>query len=113
MTEADRAALELAMEYARRDPERALQLDKKLKGERGILPQSWQAVAEFAAYCAQTVSLHLKPWEAPPCLSDGEGNAPEDKLCRKMLEAGISRFHPDPMAALAQPPSNGRERRNH
>jgi hypothetical protein len=96
MTKNDKAALKLAMEYAHREPLRAEQLDSKLKGE------PWSKVAEFAAYCTQTDALSLKPWESPPCNGDPSGDRPEDKLLRRMLKAGVSRWHPDPMAALAE-----------
>lgn len=111
MTKKDRAALELAMEYARRDPGRAEQLDSKLKGLRYedprigkwiMRPEPWAEVAEFAAYCAQSDTLQLKPHEAPPCNGDPDGERPQDKLLARMLAAGVSRYHPDPLAALAE-----------
>ena len=68
----------------------------------------WQQVAEFAAYCSQMKTLRLKPWESPPCWSDGKGNDPKDKLCRKMLKAGISKFHPVPLAALEEATAEAR-----
>jgi hypothetical protein len=54
----------------------------------------------------QTDNLHLKPWQSPPChvIDEHEPQVGEEmgaKLLRKMLWAGISRWHPDPMSALA------------
>ena len=97
MTRNDRAALTLAMETCRTESEgRARQLDEKLKDE------SWEEVASFAAFSAQSRSLHLQPWESPPCIADGfHGDASARKLLQQMLDAGVSRYHPDPMAALA------------
>ena len=94
MKQVDRQALELAMQQARRDPLTAEQLAGKLKGE------SWQAVAEHAAFHCQRVSLQLPPWEKPPCIADRDGHEPADVLLRKMLDAGVSRYHPDPLRAL-------------
>lgn len=98
MTETDKAALELAMEIARKEPGRAWQLDEKLKDE------SWFEVASFAAYCVQTTSLHLEPWQEPPCVADADDPRERDKdaqaLLRRMLAAGVSRYDPDPLAAL-------------
>lgn len=59
-------------------------------------------MAEFAAYHCQIESLKLKPWEEPPCHCDGDGDKPGDELLRKMFAAGISRYHPDSLAALAE-----------
>jgi hypothetical protein len=104
LNEIDKAALDLAMEIARREPGRGEQLDAKLKEE------SWFEVATFAAYCVQTDSLNLKPWESPPCEADEDadlaeasdyGNVREaQQLLRQMLAAGVSRWHPDPIRAL-------------
>ena len=92
----DKAALELALEIARSEPARGKQLDEKLKDK------SWRAVAEFAAYCCQCRSLKLWPWEDPPCHSEPDGDGPGSALLRKMIAAGISVSHPDPLAALAE-----------
>ena len=96
MTPNDLAALKLAMEHANKEPARAAQLRSMLKD------QSWIEVAEFAAYGCQNRSLHLLPWELPPCHGDSEHHPDQAarKLLDQMLAAGISRYHPDPMAAL-------------
>jgi hypothetical protein len=96
----DQDALQRAMERVRRDPERSEQLDAKLKDE------PWHEVATFAAYCCQCQTLHLKPWEVPPCWAnedddpDNEWDRAGQKLLQKMLSAGVSRYEPDPMVAL-------------
>ena len=109
MNKTDKAALELAMEQARFDPLTAEQLDSKIKGERlsvgrgwACPPEPWQDVAESAAYHCQIELLRLLPWQTPPCYcdGDGDGDGPGDVLLRKMLAAGVSRYHPDPLAAL-------------
>jgi hypothetical protein len=95
---ADRDALERAMEIARHDPGRAEQLRAMLEDEE------WTEVAEFAAYHCQIHALSLKPWQEPPCHADEKDPHPRDRdaqrFLRKMLAAGISRYDPDPLAAL-------------
>jgi hypothetical protein len=78
---------------------RAAQLKSMLKD------RPWEDVARFAAYCCQIDALHLKPWQTPPCAVRDEneprvGEEDAARLLRRMLKAGISEFHPDPMAAL-------------
>jgi hypothetical protein len=109
MTKTDRTALELATDMASRDAELAALTKSKLKGTRrsegrgwAIPPAKWEEVAEAAAYHFQIERLELKPWEDPPCLGDEDGNGPADVLLRRMLAAGISRYHPDPLAALRE-----------
>lgn len=97
----DRDALERAMQLcAQRDPSRAEQLDGKLR--QG---DPWVEVAEFASYSCQIHALSLKPWQSPPCVADEDDPDEQDKkaqhLLRKMLAAGVSRYDPDPLKALA------------
>ncbi len=67
----------------------------------------------LTAYSAQIDNLHLKPWESPPCCVDLDAplvGHPDDfkavRLLEKMLAAGISRWHPDPLKALAEAEKN-------
>jgi hypothetical protein len=98
LNELDRAALERCMHRAQRDPDRAGQLQKMLAD------QPWQDVAAFACLCVQKRSLHLKPWEVPPCVASEDANDARDtdaqRLLRKMLRAGLSRYEPDPIRAM-------------
>jgi hypothetical protein len=99
MTKGDREALTLAMERTRAESlQRSEQIDDKLKDE------SWEDVATFAAYCARIESLKLKPWQQPPCHADEDDPNPRDPqaqaLLKEMLSAGVSRYHPDPLAAI-------------
>jgi hypothetical protein len=93
----DLDALERAMVQVRKHGKtRRDQIDSKL------LDEPWCNVAEFAAYVCQTRALKLKPWETPPIYGDicgAQGKAAE--LLQKMIAAGISRWEPDPIAALA------------
>jgi hypothetical protein len=106
LSQRDFEALELAMTKARQDARRAAQLD-------GMLAERpWLEVAQFAAYCCQTDALRLKPWERPPCHGDypsRPGNPlnlasarAAASLLKRMRAAGISKYHPDPLAALAE-----------
>ena len=98
MTRNDRAALKLALALARNEsPARAQQIDSMLED------QPWEGVAQFAASCCQSRSLNLDPWQEPPCWGDSERADPDaKKLMEQMLAAGVSKYHPDPMAALAE-----------
>ena len=97
-SEPDRETLEAAMRIARREPSRAQQLDEKLQDE------SWDEVAEFASYVCQTEALQLKPWQTPPCIIDEDDSDQDNRipraLLRRMIAAGVSRYDPDPLAAL-------------
>lgn len=116
LSELDRQALEraVAIERARSEASRD-QIERKLKSE------PWLRVAVYCAEHCQEISLHLEPWEyLPPCAVEvNEVDAPgfehqgvtkSAALLRRMLAAGVSRFDPDPLAAIeaAEP---GRRRR--
>jgi hypothetical protein len=105
----DKAAMKLAIERARaRDEGRAQQIDAKLKAE------PFEKVGRFAAYSCQYDTLGLKPWQSSPSMieptqiaaivaapDDGSGKRDAALLLQRMLKARISRWHPDPMTALA------------
>jgi hypothetical protein len=93
MDDVDRDALGRAMEIAMSDPDRARQLRAKLVDE------PWEEVAQFAAYGCQRSALRLKPWEEPPMHAHA-GIPKAEALLRRMLEAGLSEFEPDPLSAL-------------
>jgi hypothetical protein len=67
--------------------------------------RSWHEVAVFACINIQSSALDLRPWQEPPCIVDADDpddRAPEARrLLLKMLAANISRYDPDPMAALS------------
>ncbi len=100
LAENDRAALTLALAQARAEgADRSAQIDAKVKQD------GWQAAAAIAASLCQIRALHLRPWQEPPCVADendpGERDKAAQKLLREMLALNISRFHPDPLAAIA------------
>jgi hypothetical protein len=55
-----------------------------------------------AAYSAQIDNLRLLPWQNPPCCADPYD--PRDKaawaLRQRLIDAGLSPFEHDPIAAL-------------
>ncbi len=100
----DRAALELAIEVTRKESSaRRQQIDDFLSS------RPWFDVATFAAQCAQSRSLRLLPWQPSPCrvkvgvaLNDPDeqrGNRAAARLRLRMRRCGVSRWHPDPVAA--------------
>jgi hypothetical protein len=102
----DRDALERAIEAARAESDgRRQQIDAKLADE------PWQDVAEFASYCVQERSLNLPPWQDPPCKANlaslrqpyGDPRAAREsaELLWRLLDAGLSRYEPDPLQTLA------------
>jgi hypothetical protein len=92
----DRAALRRALQLARAEsPGRAAQIAEKLKDE------PWEKVANFAAYCCQIDNLGLKPWQDPPMYAELRSDRPDAlAVLVKLLGAGLSRYEPDPVAAL-------------
>jgi hypothetical protein len=107
MNEIDRDALERALVACRAEgAARAKQIDSMLAD------RPWEGVAQFAAYSAQNRSLGLMPWQSPPCharlsdldkpFDDPRGERESAELLRRLLDAGLSRFEPDPLAAIAE-----------
>lgn len=66
----------------------------------------WLEAAEFASYTLQIDALHLAPWETPPCMAEvwHTGRIVRDPAAGALVDAlaavGLSRFEPDPQAAL-------------
>jgi len=98
MTRNDEAALKLALAQACEDQDRREQLESMLED------RPWRQVAAFAAHVCQCRALKHPPWERPPCGvsedDDREINIEPVRLLRRMLAAGVSRYDPDPLAAL-------------
>jgi hypothetical protein len=101
LTEADRAALTLAIERARaQDVDLAQQIDRMSADTDRI------EVGMFAAACCQRKALRLKPWQIPPCRirdpDHPDRSREAARLLRRMYDLGISRWHPDPLAAIEE-----------
>jgi hypothetical protein len=95
----DRAALKLALEQtlAEKDQARVAQVRRMLEGRTRL------EVSQFCSFHRQIDALGLHPWELPPCLGDMENPNGRDErawtLLQRMRKAGISRWHPNPLAA--------------
>jgi|SRR6266851_579011 len=112
MTPIDRAALELVIEVTRREsPARRQQIDDFLSSPMWIRP--WFDVATFCASCAQSRALNSPPWQPPPCNIGNIAAALDDPdeqrgyraaalLRQRMERCGVSRWHPNPVAAIAE-----------
>jgi hypothetical protein len=97
MTRVDRDALKRALALVRNEPEYAAQIAGKLEHE------PWKQVAEFAAYNCQIDNLGLRVWEDPPMVGElRPGQSDSLALLVKLLGHGLSRYEPDPVAALAR-----------
>jgi hypothetical protein len=98
LTTNDLAALEQALKLTRQESAgRAAQIALKLAED------GWWNTACFAAFNCQCSTLHLKPWEHAPCWVDDPDDYPDPeaaRLLKRMLKAGVSRYHPDPLAAI-------------
>jgi hypothetical protein len=107
MTPTDREALALALKLTMAEPLRTEQI------ERMLAEDGWESAAMFACYHRQCQALNLFN-ETPPMDVDDPDAAlagPNDydwcsevheaaRLAKQMQALGISRFHPDPPAAI-------------
>ena len=100
MNEIDRDALERALVACRDESDaRAKQLDSKLHDE------PWEEVAQFASYCTQGRALDLmhanfRALSEP--FGDPRAARESAELLRRLLNAGLSRFEPDPLGAIEE-----------
>ena len=97
LSPADLAAFELAIATARRDPTEARWIDDRLASGRDRVE-----IGKSAAYHCQIVSLGLLPWEIPPCYAMArpavyDHQRASRRLLGRMLDAGVSKWHPDPV----------------
>lgn len=103
ITADDTAALTRAIEQERRHGD-AKAIDAMLKD------QSWHEAGVHASWCCQDRNLRLRPWECPPLATKSTDvndaadvwgwRLNEIRLLKKMLDRDISRYEPDPIAAL-------------
>jgi hypothetical protein len=102
---ADRAAMQQAI-----DQVCARGGDDCVLVERKVASEGFEQAGETAAYRCQDRALRLRPWQPPPCWVEPRADGPDDGimgwrrgelLLLRMLELGISRYHPDPQAAIA------------
>jgi hypothetical protein len=98
LSRADRDALERAVWLARRTPALAKAIDDRLA--RG---DDWLEVATSAAYHCQLEALNCLPWQDPPMFGDTDRPTRDQhaaELLRRLLDAGLSRYEPNPIVAL-------------
>jgi hypothetical protein len=109
LSRVDREALERAIAIDRkRDPMSYKPINRRLEPER------WYEAGKSAAYACQCAALRPKPWQPVPAneyvaVTDDDreygpvmGRAAAAELLRRMLAAGLSRYEPDPVNALAR-----------
>jgi hypothetical protein len=103
LRDGDRQALELAIAIGR-----TLRPDLI---DRYLAEKTWLEAATDASRICQETRLNLRPWECwPPCEVEVDstdepglehrGIRNAAALLRRMLALGISRWHPDPVAAI-------------
>ena len=110
LTELDGAALHRALAACHfESPARSMQLVAKLQDG-----ESWTEVAIFGSICVQSEKLKCMPWQWPCCVMVdldgalrepyGEPHARREvgEILKRLLDAGLSRFEPDPMGAIAK-----------
>ena len=105
----DREALERALAL---DPDRDPGDDPP--PNRRLDPAGWLEAAHSAAYACQCAVLRPKPWQPVPAndyvaVTDDDseygpvmGRAAAAELLRRLLAAGLSRYEPSPLEALAR-----------
>jgi hypothetical protein len=113
ISEVDRDAFERSIAVMLRHHERIYRTDFKRRLEDAKEPLS--KIGRHAASVCQCEVLGLKPWQQAPCdVEPGETDAPgfEHRCTRnaslileRLLSAGLSRYEPDPIGALARTPS--------
>lgn len=102
MNKRDYAALELALEQtlAETDAGRVEQVRDMLADPS----RTRFEVMRFCVYHRQMLTLRLKPWDAPPCCAErasGDNGSAAMRLLERMRKARVSKWHPDPLAAIA------------
>jgi hypothetical protein len=81
MRKVDREALQRAIQTAKADPvQRQWIIDK-------IRDQGWEDAALSAAYHCQVETLHLRPWQEPPCWAGDDRPVDDGTHCR--VERGV------------------------
>jgi hypothetical protein len=110
LSKKDRAAMALALRRCyEQSPERARQIERMAES------RPWARVGAFAAYCEQYRTLNLDPGDVAPChVNDPDTPLKEEqdaaRLLRRMRRLGISKWDPDPMAAITEAKARKRTR---
>jgi len=111
----DREALTRALEIVRNRPEKE-DPGHRAQVDRLLQEQGWFTAADFCCYCCQSELIRPRLWQPIPAdinpagieaiIARGDdapnGNFAAAKLLKRMLRAGLSRYEPDPVRALAE-----------
>lgn len=99
----DRAAMTAAIEQMRSES-----ADSRARIDEIIAKQGFEEAGETAAYHCQCQTLRLRPWQSPPMYAAARLDGPDDMvwkqaetLAHRLLAAGLSKYEPDPIGALA------------
>lgn len=93
---ADRDALTRALQQLLHGPDKA----RAAQVAAMVRESGWEKAAIFASDVCQFAALALKPWEVAPHDADPNTADPPGRFLARMLQAGLSRFEPDPIAAM-------------
>jgi len=110
MTKKDREALELCITIVERNhAQRFEDVCAGIPNPRGgwfAPPKTWEEKAITACHWCQYDALNLYPWQSAPHSPRPDGGCWEDdrskKLHDRMVAAGVSIYHPDPLRALEE-----------
>jgi len=118
ISEVDREAFERSIAVMLRHHERIYRTSFKRRLEEAKEP--WANIGRHAASVCQCEVLGLKPWQqAPRDVEPGESDAPPFEhrrtaaaaaILARLLAAGLSRYEPSPVEALARAERGGHER---
>jgi hypothetical protein len=104
MNEINRDAFERAIEEMRNGDDHARQLIARL-----LARDSFEEAAKTACFYCQSKNLRLKSWQPPPMEAGPRTDLPDDggggwkraeEPLHRLQAAGLSRYEPDPIAAL-------------
>jgi hypothetical protein len=108
ISEVDQDAFERALAIMLRHRE----LGRDFKRRLDEREEPWDAIGRHAALVCQVESMGLKPWQVAPCeVEINQIDPPRDEHRRtrhasltleRLLNAQLSRWEPDPPAALAR-----------
>jgi hypothetical protein len=113
LSKIDREALERALKIVQNRPERE-DPGRREQVELLLREQGWFTAANFAVYCCQMELVRPRLWQPTPAdITDIEGTLAKGDdglggsyraalLLKRMLAAGLSRYEPRPVEALAE-----------
>jgi hypothetical protein len=111
----DREALTHALEIVRNRPEKE-DPGRRAQVDRLLQEQGWFTAADFCCYCCQSELIRPRLWQPIPAdidpadletiLARGDdglgGEYAAARVLKRMLRAGLSRYEPEPLKALAE-----------